>query len=106
MDEKACFFEIKYWVCREYFKSNKAKGECEFVNRPLIISGDSGVGKITFVSKLVHPVFFTHNVGITEFDYQSKITKEDEVRVFVSPDYSDLDEMYDFSLMLQAEKAL
>ena len=104
--DKEWFTEIRYWVSREIFKSNRAKQVCEHVNRTLILSGKSGVGKTTFCQRLIDPVLETYNMQLGEYIYQHPSILGEKVRVFVSPDDASFEEMYQLMQVIQGEVSL
>ena len=106
MDKQSWFFLIKYWICRELFKTNKAKLDREHMNKALVISGNSGVGKTSFCNQLINPIFRIHNLVLGEYIYQSPSIMGEDIKVFVSPDDARIDEMYDFVQVLQGEITL
>ena len=100
------FFNLKYWICRELLKSNESKEKREYMNKALLLSGKSGVGKTSFWRTLINPVFKCLEIKIGDYIYQSPDIKGENLKVFISPDDATLDEMYDFTQVLHGEVCL
>ena len=56
MEQDTTFDKIFQWIKFELLKTvqEKRKG---MLNKSLVISGESGVGKTTFLKMIIHPMF-------------------------------------------------
>lgn len=72
------------------------------MNKTLVITGKSGIGKTSFVQLLLNPILGSHPVVLTD-DFQSPKIHHHNVRVLISPDDAKPEEFYNFTLIPNGE---
>ena len=72
------------------------------LNRTLVMMGDSGIGKTSFVQILLNPILGSHPVVLNE-DFQSPKINHHDVRVLISPDDAEPKDFYNFTLIPNGE---
>jgi hypothetical protein len=95
--------DMLYWICFELLKSNQKKDKKEPINRVLVLTGNTGVGKTSFVEKLLGSVFESVPIDLKNLNFQNSLVSSNGVQIFVSPDKAMPKEMYDFSLVVNNE---
>lgn len=95
------FSSIKTWILEEHLKPSIQKRK-DVLNRTLVISGASGVGKSTFVKFILEPVFKTGALFLNnQFQPPGSITPE--TSVFYSPDNASIKDLYNYTLVANGE---
>ena len=75
------------------------------MNRTLVITGDSGIGKTSFVQLLLDPVFNAQPVVLND-DFQSPKIHDQKTRILLSPDDAGPKDFYNFTLIPNGEYLL
>lgn len=94
---KRCLQRIFKWIIQELFKE-EAEKKASVLNKTLLMYGGSGVGKTTFIKKIVDPYFKTGPLFL-DMAFQPATSVNPEVRVFVSPDNAPIKSLYSYSLL-------
>lgn len=63
-----------------------------------MIYGDTGVGKTTFIKKIIDPYFKTGSIFLN-LTHQPPTSVGPDVRVFISPDDAGISTLYNYSLL-------
>lgn len=75
------------------------------MNKTLVVTGDSGIGKTSFLQILFEPVFGSLPVVMNE-DFQSPQIHNDNIRILLSPDDAEPEDFYSFTLIPNGEYLL
>lgn len=75
------------------------------MNKTLVITGDSGIGKTSFLQILLDPILGSLPVVMND-DFQNPRIHNDDVRVLLSPDDAEPEEFYNFTLISNGEYLL
>ena len=97
---------LMYWIFFEHLKSTEKKSKKVPINRVVILTGKTGVGKTSFVQNVLGAIFKCVPVDLKNLSYQNSQVASNNVQVFFSPDKADPREMYDFSLVINNEHPL
>lgn len=72
------------------------------MNRTLVITGKSGIGKTSLIQILFNPIFGSQPVVLND-DFQSPKIHNHDVRILLSPDDAEPKEFYNFTLIPNGE---
>ena len=75
------------------------------MNRTLVLTGDSGVGKTSFIQILMDPIFNSHPIIMND-DFQSPQVHFGSTRILLSPDDAEPEDFYSFTLIPNGEYLL
>lgn len=75
------------------------------MNKTLVITGDSGIGKTSLMNIVFDPVFHSLPVVMND-DFQSPQIHNDQVRLLLSPDDAEPQDFYNFTLIPNGEYLL
>lgn len=92
------------WIIQELFKEEEEK-RASVLNKTLMIYGGSGVGKTTFIKKIIDPYFKTGPLFL-DMAFQPATSVNPEVKVFVSPDNAPIKSLYAYSLLANQEQPI
>ena len=100
----AYFKEIVLFCLTEILKPNIEKKNT-ILNKALILSGDTGIGKSSFINKFIKPIFEALPVDMDKAFQPAHILKE-SVKVLYSTDDAHPSTFYNYTLVANGDLSL
>ena len=102
--KKEWFKKLIEFCSLEILKSNQEK-KLSVDNRTLIISGETAVGKTSFVEIMIRQIFGTSNIEL-ENPFQSMSISRDSIQILCSPDNAKISTLYRLTLIPNGDEQI